>query len=50
VFLLTSGEAVVQKPRHQWTPQQRTRMEMEALESAVRGASDDLVQNLARQQ
>jgi hypothetical protein len=50
VFLLTSGEAIVQKPRHQWTPQQRTRMEMEAVESAVRGASDDLVQNLARQQ
>ncbi|HEX3698161.1 MAG TPA: HEAT repeat domain-containing protein [Polyangia bacterium] len=50
VFLLTSGEAVVQRPRHSFNPQQRARMEIEALESAVRGASEDLVQNLARQQ
>ncbi|HVR64227.1 MAG TPA: HEAT repeat domain-containing protein [Polyangia bacterium] len=50
VFLLTTGEAVVQRPRRMWTPQQLARMEMEALESAVRGASEDLVQSLARQQ
>jgi hypothetical protein len=50
VFLLTSGEATVQKPRHQWTPQQRPHMEMEAVENAVRGASEELVSNLARQQ
>ncbi len=50
VFLLTTGEAVVQRPRHTWNPQERTRMEMEAVESAVRGASEDLVQSLGRQQ
>ncbi len=49
VFLLTNGEAVVQKPRSQWSPQQRTRMEMDAVENAVRGASQDLVQNLRQQ-
>ena len=49
VFLLTSGEAVVQRPRHAWNPQQRARMEMEAVENAVRGASEGLVQNLARE-
>jgi len=47
VFLLTSGEATVLKPRRQWKPQQRAGMELEALESAVRAASEDLVRQLA---
>jgi len=49
VFLLSTGEAIVQKPRHQFRPQQRAGMELEALENAVRGASDDLLGRLARQ-
>jgi hypothetical protein len=49
VFLLTSGEAMVQKPAHQFKPQQKAGMEMEALEHAVRGASEDLLQSLRRQ-
>lgn len=49
VFLLTSGEAMVQKPTHQFKPQQKAVMEMEALEHAVRGASEDLLQSLRRQ-
>jgi hypothetical protein len=48
VFLLTTGEAVVQRPRRQFRPQYRASMEIEALESAVRGASADLVQHLAQ--
>jgi hypothetical protein len=49
VFLLTSGEAVVEKPRRQFKVQHRPRMEVEALEGAVRGASEDLRRHLARQ-
>jgi hypothetical protein len=49
VFLLTSGEAVVQKPRRQFRLQHRTHMEIEALENAVRGASEDLRRHLAQQ-
>jgi len=49
VFMLTSGEATVQKPKLQWKPQLRPSMELEALEAAVRGASEDLVSQLARQ-
>jgi len=49
VFMLTSGEATVQKPKLQWRPQLRPSMELEALEAAVRGASEDLVSQLARQ-
>jgi hypothetical protein len=48
VFMMTSGEATVQKPKQQWKPQQRPGMELEALEAAVRGASEDLVSQLAR--
>jgi hypothetical protein len=48
VFLLTTGEAIVQRPRNQFRPQHRATMEIEALESAVRGASADLVQHLAQ--
>jgi hypothetical protein len=49
VFLLTSGEAVVQKPRRQFRSQHRPHMEVEALENAVRGASEDLRRHLAAQ-
>jgi hypothetical protein len=47
VFLLTSGQATVQKPKRHFRPQLRPSMEMEALEAAVRGASEDLVAKLA---
>jgi hypothetical protein len=46
VFLMTSGEAVVQRPKRQWRPEQRAGMEMQALEAAVRSASEDLVGRL----
>lgn len=49
VFLLTSGEATVQRPKRQWRPQQKPGMELEALESALRSASEDLVNQIARQ-
>jgi hypothetical protein len=48
VFLTTSGEATVLKPRRQWRPQLRASMELTALEAAVRGASEDLVAQLGR--
>jgi hypothetical protein len=48
VFMLTNGQATVQKPRRQWRPQLRPSMELEALETAVRAASEDLVTHLAR--
>jgi len=48
VFMMTDGQATVQKPRRQWRPQLRPSMEMEALEAAVRSASEDLVTHLAR--
>jgi hypothetical protein len=49
VFMLTNGQATVQKPKRQWRPQLRPSMELEALEAAVRGASEDLVSKLPRQ-
>lgn len=49
VFLLTSGEAVVQKPRRHFRTQNRPGMEVEALEGAVRGASEDLRRHLAQE-
>ena len=48
VFLMTSGEATVQRPKGGWRPEQRAGMEMQALEAAVRGASEDLVNQLGR--
>ena len=48
IFLLTSGEAVVQKPRRQFKSRHRPRMEAEALENAVHGASEDLRRHLSR--
>jgi hypothetical protein len=49
VFLLTSGEATVQRPKRQWKPQQRPSMELEALENALRSASEDLLNQISRQ-
>jgi HEAT repeat protein len=49
VFLLTSGEATVQKPRRQFNPRLKPGMELEALETAVRAASEDLVRQLERE-
>jgi hypothetical protein len=49
VFLLTTGEATVQRPKRQYKPQQKTSMEVEALESALRSASEDLLNQIARQ-
>jgi HEAT repeats len=47
VFLLTSGEATVQKPKRQWKPQQTPGMQLEALEGAVRAATEDIVRHLS---
>jgi hypothetical protein len=46
VFLMSNGEATVQRPRRQWRPESRAGMELEALEAAVRGASEDLLNHL----
>jgi HEAT repeat protein len=46
LFLLTSGEGRVQKPRRQFRPQLQASMELEAVEVAVRGASEDLISQL----
>jgi hypothetical protein len=46
LFLMTSGEARVQKPRRSFRPAQQASMEMEAVEGAVRGASEDLISQL----
>ena len=48
VFMMTSRDATVQRPKRQWRPEQRPGMEMQALEAAVRSASQDLVGQLAR--
>jgi HEAT repeat protein len=48
LFLMTSGEARVQKPKRQWRPQLLASMELAAVEGAVRGASEDLISQLAR--
>ena len=48
LFLMTSGEARVQKPKRQWRPQLLASMELAAVEGAVRGASADLISQLAR--
>lgn len=49
VFLLTSGEATVQRPKRQFRPQQKSGMELEALENALRSASEDLLNQISRQ-
>jgi hypothetical protein len=48
LFLMTSGEAHVQKPRRQFKPHLQASMEQEAVEVAVRGASEDLISQLGR--
>ena len=48
LFLMTFGEARVQKPKRHWRPQLQATMELEAVEGAVRGASQDLISQLAR--
>jgi hypothetical protein len=49
VFLLTSGEATIQRPKHLYRPQQQPGMELEALENALRSASEDLLNQISRQ-
>lgn len=48
LFLLTSGEGHVQKPKRMFKPHLQASMEMEAVEVAVRGASEDLISQLGR--
>jgi hypothetical protein len=48
LFLMTSGEGRVQKPRRQFRPQLQASMELQAVEVAVRGASEDLISQLGR--
>jgi len=48
LFLMTSGEGRVQTPRRQFRPQLQASMELRAAEVAVRGASQDLISQLAR--
>jgi hypothetical protein len=48
VFMMTSRDATVQRPKRQWRPEQRAGMEMQALEAAVRSASQDLVSQLGQ--
>jgi hypothetical protein len=48
LFLMTFGEARVQKPKRQWRPQLQASMELAAVEGAVRGASEDLIAQLGR--
>jgi HEAT repeat protein len=47
VLLMATGEAAVQKPRQQFRPAMQAGMEQEALEHAVRGASEELRQHMA---
>ena len=48
LFLMTSGEAHVQKSKRTFRPQLQATMELQAVESAVRGASQDLIAQLGR--
>jgi hypothetical protein len=48
LFLMTSGESRVQKPKRQFRPQLQASMELQAVEVAVRGASEDLISQLGR--
>jgi len=48
LFLMTSGESRVQKPKRQFRPQLQASMELQAVEVAVRGASADLISQLGR--
>ena len=48
LFLMTSGEGRVQKPKRMFKPHLQASMELEAVEVAVRGASEDLISQLGR--
>jgi hypothetical protein len=48
LFLMTMGEGRVQRPKRQFRPQLQASMELEAVEVAVRGASEDLISQLPR--
>ena len=48
LFIMTSGEGRVQKPKRHFRPQLQASMELEAAEVAVRGASEDLISQLPR--
>jgi HEAT repeats len=47
IVMMSSGEAIVQRQRRQFRPVMQPSMELEALEHAVRGASDELRQHFA---
>jgi hypothetical protein len=47
IVMMSSGEASVERPRRQFRPALRAAMELDALEHAVRGASDELRQHFA---
>lgn len=47
IIMMSSGEAIVQRQRRQFRPVMQPMMEMEALQHAVRGASDELRQHFA---
>lgn len=47
IVMMSSGEAIVQRQRRQFRPVMRSSMELEALQHAVKGASDELRQHLA---
>jgi HEAT repeat protein len=49
IITIASGEATVQKPRSHYRPVLRDRMEMEAMEHAVRSAHENLARFLAGQ-
>jgi hypothetical protein len=45
--MMSSGEAIVQRQRRQFRPTMQQGMEQDALEHAVRGASEELRQHFA---
>ncbi len=47
IVMMSSGEAVVQRQRRQFRPAMHPSMEVEALQHAVRGASEELRQHFA---
>ena len=49
IVMMTTGEAAVQTPKMHFRPQQQGSMEMDALENAVKGAHQNLVQFLQAQ-
>ncbi|HEY4188243.1 MAG TPA: HEAT repeat domain-containing protein [Polyangia bacterium] len=47
IVMMSSGEAIVQKQKRHYRPAMQSAMEQEALENAVRGASDELREHFA---